>query len=138
MNQPGGVASGRKVEIGGQSSFLRGLQIEVGDEEEEVCYCEATPIADRAPTEDEVFVDFEESILGLNDTCIMAPTDPPSTAPSDMPSGFPSEAPTSKPTPAPTANPTGQPTSTPTSNPTTSSSPSSEPSYFCEECFPMM
>jgi hypothetical protein len=129
MNHPGGAASGRKVEIGGHSSFLRGLGIEVGDEEEEVCYCDATPTADRAPTDEEVFVDFEESIPGLNDTSVMAPTDPPSAAPSDMPSGSPTKAPTSKPTPAPTANPTSKPTPAPTANPThqPTSSPTSNP-----------
>jgi hypothetical protein len=120
MKQPaGGVANGRKVEIGGHSSFLRGLEIELNDEEE-ICYCDATPIDDRAPNEDEVFGDFEEAILELNDTSIAAPTDPPSAAPSGKPSGFPTDAPTSKPTPAPTAKPTGMPTPFPTPAPTSS------------------
>ena len=116
MKQPGGVASGRKVEIGRHSSFLRGLDIELSDEED-ICYCDATPIADRQPNALEVFDKFESVITKLDNPNIVAPTDPPSAAPSAMPSGLPSEAPTRKPTPAPTPFPTPFPTLPPTPKP---------------------
>jgi surface protein len=128
-NQPGGVASGRKVEIGGHSSsFLRGLQIEVLADEEEICYCVATPVADRAAGGDEIFDDFEQAIRDLNDPCVIAPTDPPSAAPSDMPSGSPTSRPTRAPTPKPTRRPTPSPTRRPTPLPTTAPPPTTVPS----------